>query len=88
MVHGDFLCVLISKVLFIIITSLESYYVRVLLEKKANESRQQFLRYVFHEVRVPLNTITMGLAVMKSETDCMQNEAMCEVITMMNSGVR
>jgi signal transduction histidine kinase len=38
------------------------------MEKAANESRRAFLRYVFHEVRVPLNSISMGLYVLKSFT--------------------
>ena len=34
-------------------------------EKRANESRRAYLRYVFHEVRVPLNSISMGLHVLQ-----------------------
>ena len=41
----------------------------LLAEQKANESRRSFLRYVLHEVRVPLNTITMGLHLLKEEDD-------------------
>jgi len=33
-------------------------------QSAANESRRAFLRYVFHEVRVPLNSISMGLHVL------------------------
>lgn len=32
-----------------------------LAERRANDSRRRFLRYVFHETRVPLNSITLGL---------------------------
>jgi signal transduction histidine kinase len=32
-------------------------------EKKSHEARRAFLRYVFHEVRVPLNSISMGVQV-------------------------
>ena len=41
----------------------------LLAEQKANESRRSFLRYVLHEVRVPLNTITMGLHLLEEEDD-------------------
>lgn len=34
-------------------------------EKQANEARRAYLRYVFHEVRVPLNSISMGLHVLQ-----------------------
>ena len=37
-------------------------------ERTANEARREFLRYIFHEVRVPLNTVTMGIEILsKSE---------------------
>jgi signal transduction histidine kinase len=32
--------------------------------KRAEESRIMFLRYVFHEIRVPLNSISLGLQVL------------------------
>ena len=38
---------------------------RILTAATANESRRTFLRYVFHELRIPLNTITMGIAVVE-----------------------
>lgn len=31
-----------------------------------NDTRRSFLRYVFHELRIPLNTITMGMAVIEN----------------------
>jgi signal transduction histidine kinase len=31
------------------------------LKQNANDAQRHFLRYVFHEVRVPLNTIRLGL---------------------------
>ena len=35
-------------------------------EKKANEARRNFLKYIFHEVRVPLNSIAMGIECLNS----------------------
>jgi signal transduction histidine kinase len=35
-----------------------------LQELKANESRRAFLRFVFHEIRVPLNSISIGIQIM------------------------
>ena len=39
------------------------YFLRV--EQNANAARRAFLRYVLHEVRVPLNSICMGLQLLK-----------------------
>ena len=36
--------------------------------KKAEESRLMFLRYVFHEVRVPLNSIVLGLQILQDNS--------------------
>lgn len=36
-------------------------------ERMVNETRRSFLRYVFHELRIPLNTITMGMAVIEDD---------------------
>ena len=68
------LCSLIAKLLFA--GSVSDAHIglaggiqslRLATEKALNQTRRQFLRYVFHEVRVPLNTITMGLMVLKEE---------------------
>lgn len=32
-------------------------------ERRANEARRAFLRYIFHEVRTPLNSLTMGIEI-------------------------
>jgi signal transduction histidine kinase len=41
--------------------------------EKANQTKQQFLRFVFHEVRVPLNALGLGVEqlgdVLKSERE-------------------
>ena len=34
---------------------------QLISEKHANDTRRGFLRYVFHEVRVPLNSVSLGL---------------------------
>ena len=33
-------------------------------ERNANEARRAFLKYIFHEVRTPLNSLTMGLEIL------------------------
>ena len=38
-------------------------------ERSANEGRREFLRYIFHEVRVPLNTVTMGIDILRNTED-------------------
>ena len=68
------LCSLIAKLLFA--GSVSDAHIgltggiqnlKLVTEKALNHTRRQFLRYVFHEVRVPLNTITMGLMVLKED---------------------
>lgn len=58
----------LSKCLFAILTTdchiemLDSSRVLLMEEKKrSEESRMMFLRYVFHEVRVPLNSVSLGV---------------------------
>jgi len=36
-------------------------------ERQANESRRAFLQYLFHEVRTPLNSLTMGIELLKAK---------------------
>ena len=38
----------------------------VLAEQRGNEAKRSYLRYVFHDVRVPLNSISMGLNLMEA----------------------
>eukprot|EP01035_Chromulina_nebulosa_P028135 gene28135-biopygen17998 len=35
-------------------------------ERQANTARRAFLKYLFHEVRTPLNSLTMGIELLKS----------------------
>eukprot|EP01035_Chromulina_nebulosa_P069649 gene69649-biopygen48317 len=35
-------------------------------ERQANESRRAFLKYLFHEVRTPLNSLSMGIELLKT----------------------
>lgn len=44
-----------------------------LAEKRANDARRVFLRYVFHEVRSPLNSMTLGVHVLQSYPELMIN---------------
>lgn len=48
--------------------------VAVMGEKAADTARNQFVRYVFHEVRVPLNSLTMGLHLLKTQGPQMKEE--------------
>lgn len=68
------MCSLISKLLFAgcvsdahvgLVVGIQT--LRLTTEKAMTQTRREFLRYVFHEVRVPLNTITMGLMVLKED---------------------
>jgi len=44
-------------------------------ETAANESRRLFVRYIMHEVRVPLSSITLGLGYLEQCTDMNDDEA-------------
>jgi len=50
-------------------------------EKQANESRRDYLRYVFHEVRVPLNSISIGLHILNGSNELSAGDK--ETIVMM-----
>ena len=55
------------KFVFISIICLESSMLQMAAERRLAFSRRQFLRYIFHEVRVPLNTLTMGISVLMND---------------------
>jgi hypothetical protein len=52
----------------------------------ATEARRTFLRYVFHEIRVPLNTVSMGLAIVTDDAEQL-TESSQEALKMMSSSV-
>jgi signal transduction histidine kinase/CheY-like chemotaxis protein len=54
-------------------------------ERANNDSRRAFLRYVLHEVRVPLNSISMGLALLGMNQDVIAEES--ETVDMMSAAV-
>ena len=56
-----------------------------LQDLKANESRRAFLRYVFHEVRVPLNSISLGVQILRSSFAESSQEM--EILIMVNEAV-
>jgi signal transduction histidine kinase len=68
---GFVLLSVLAKLLFVSalideqITVTEEIKMRNEAEIMVNETRRSFLRYVFHELRIPLNTITMGMAVIE-----------------------
>ena len=80
-VVANLLCGLLLKMVLVSALSLESVILQLASEKKISENRKEFLRYVFHEVRVPLSTITMGISILKDDI----TEAQKDVITMMDS---
>lgn len=49
--------------------------------RKAEESRLMFMRYVFHEVRVPLNSVVLGLQLLQDNRKLARMEK--ETLTMM-----
>lgn len=55
----------VSSLVDIQISATDDINSRMAAEAMANESRRIFLRYVFHELRIPLNTITMGMAIIE-----------------------
>jgi signal transduction histidine kinase len=55
-------------------------------KKKAAESRLMFLRYVFHEVRVPLNSISLGLQLLDDSSWLHIEDK--ETITMMTDATK
>lgn len=56
----------------------------VLDEKKRQAaSKQMLLRYVFHEIRVPLNSLTLGLQYLKSQEPVKVSNPMKDVVNMM-----
>ena len=59
---------------------------QILADIRANEARNTFLRYVFHEMRVPLNTVSMGLAIV-SDDAALLTESSTDALQMMTSSV-
>eukprot|EP01035_Chromulina_nebulosa_P069362 gene69362-biopygen28413 len=49
-------------------------------ERQANESRTAFLKHLFHEVRTPLNSLSMGLELLSTRKN---DDADRELLTMM-----
>lgn len=70
---GFALLSVLAKLLFVSalideqVTITEEIKTRKEAEIMVNETRRSFLRYVFHELRIPLNTITMGMAVIEND---------------------
>jgi len=55
------------KFIFVSTISFEATMLQVAAERRIAESKRQLLRYLFHEVRVPLNGLTMGISVMRND---------------------
>eukprot|EP01033_Poteriospumella_lacustris_P007235 gene7235-5208_t len=54
-------------------------------EKFANTSRRAFLRYVFHEVRVPLNAVSLGIQILENAATLQPEER--ETVQMVKEAV-
>ena len=63
---------ILTKFAFIALLSFESVLMGAMNERQMTERRRQFLRYVFHEVRVPLNTLTMGICLLSADADALK----------------
>ena len=86
---GYILVSVMSKLFFVhalidsqvyLLDSLEAYRKT---EKLAQDSRRDFLRYVFHELRIPLNTLTIGIGLLQEDKDYLNNPCQ-EALHMMN----
>lgn len=53
------------------------------VQQKMNQVRRAFLRNVFHEVRVPLSTITMGIDILETSGALRGNIECIEALDMM-----
>ena len=64
------ICNVSAKIIYAIVLMLshsECIQQLYVAECSANAARRQFLRYVMHEVRVPLNSVTAGIGVMDKQ---------------------
>lgn len=52
-------------------------------ERKSNDSKRNFMKYIFHEVRSPLNSITMGIELCEGDNNMTINSR--DALTMMRS---
>ena len=53
----------------ILLTNVLEVEVKLEEERRANESRRQFIKYLFHEVRTPLSSLTMGIDLLSLSTN-------------------
>ena len=86
---GYIMVSLLSKLLFVStlldaqVYLIDSMEIQQQTEKLAQDSRRDFLRFVFHELRIPLNTLTIGIGLLMEDKDTLQN-ACREALRMMN----
>ena len=69
-------CNVSTKIMFVAIlmtSHVEILYVLFVTETHLNAAKRSFLRYIMHEVRVPLNSITMGIGLLE-ESDHLDEE--------------
>ena len=55
-------------------------------KKRQAASKQMLLRYVFHEIRVPLNSLSLGLQFLKTQDAIKAADSLKDVVTMMSEG--
>ena len=64
---GFRVCSMSTKVFYVIVMmNAHTYIIKLLHDARVNESRRAFLRYVMHEVRVPLNSVTAGIGILRN----------------------
>ena len=77
------ICNISTKVFYVVVMlNSHSDMVKYISQAELNETRRNFLRYVMHEVRVPLNSVTAGIGVL--ETFDLNNEGY-DTLTMMST---
>ena len=59
-------CSILSKVIFV--TIMINSHVDIVMSKYADRTKKEFLRYMMHEMRVPLSSVSTGLGVLESNS--------------------
>ena len=61
------ICSISTKVFYVVVMlNSHSDMVKYIAQAELNETRRNFLRYVMHEVRVPLNSVSAGIGVLEN----------------------
>jgi signal transduction histidine kinase len=79
-------CLFVATIMDIHMNVLIDVDIALLREKEANETRRSFMKYIFHEVRTPLNSINLGIEYLL-ESNHMRNEALETLQAMQSSAI-